>query len=135
MSENTQPVSYRQVLKNERFFALWLAQFVSSFGDWLAILALFSLVAFRLRGTPYQVAGIMISFIAPWAMLGPLAGVFVDRWSVKRTMIASDLIRAVIAVLLVIPAGLPQIYLLVFALSAVSCFFMPAQSVAIPIIV
>jgi len=135
MSDDATSSTYRDVLSNRRFFALWLAQFVSSFGDWLAILALFSLVAFRLHGSPYQVAGVMISFIAPWALLGPVAGVYVDRWNVKRTMIASDLLRAVIAALLALSGPLGQTYLLVFLLSSVSCFFMPAQAVAIPLIV
>ncbi|HJQ70504.1 MAG TPA: MFS transporter [Blastocatellia bacterium] len=134
--ENTGPVSLRQLIKNRQFVALWLSQLVSNFGDWLAILALFSLVAFKMKSTSYEVAGIMISFIIPMAFLGPVAGVFVDRWDVKKTMITSDLARAVIAALLVLPTtGLYQIYILVFALSAVSCFFLPAQSVAIPLIV
>jgi len=129
------PVTFRQLVKNRQFIALWVSQLVSSFGDWLAILALFSLVAFKMKSSPYEVAGIMISFIIPMAFLGPVAGVFVDRWDLKKTMIASDILRAVIAALLVLPSELYQIYILVFALSAISCFFLPAQSVAIPLIV
>jgi MFS family permease len=133
MTENpTPPVSFGQVLRNRQFLALWLANLVSNFGDWLAVLALFSLIAFRWQGTPYQVSGILISFVIPAALLGPIAGVFVDRWSVKRTMIASDLVRAVLAALLALAGSLPPLYLLIFALSAVSCFFLPAQMVAIP---
>lgn len=135
MDANQSAVTFQQVLSNRYYFLLWLALFVSSFGDWLAILALFSLVAFRFHGTPYQVAGIFISFITPWAFLGPVAGVFVDRWNLKRTMIASDLIRAVLAALLGLASGLYPTYFLVFALSAVSCFFMPAQNVAMPLLV
>lgn len=135
MDATASAVTFRQVLRKRRFFALWLAHLVSSFGDWLAVLAMFSLVAFRLHGTPYQVAGIFIALIIPWATLGPLAGVFVDRWSVKRTMIASDLVRAVIAVLLALAPGLYSLYFLLFALSCLSCFFLPAQNVAIPLLV
>lgn len=129
------PATFRQVLKNTRFLLLWLAHLVSTFGDWLALIALFSLVAFRFRGTAYHVAGILIAFTIPWAFLAPIAGVFVDRWNVKRTMIASDLIRAALAGLLGFASGVYQIYFLVFALSAVSCFFVPAQNVAIPVLV
>jgi MFS family permease len=56
----------------------------------------------------------------------------VDRWDVKRTLIMSDLIRAVLAVLLGVATALPHLYLLLFALSAVSCFCLPAQMVALP---
>ena len=79
-------VTFGQVLKNRSFLLLWLAQLISNFGDWLAILALFSLIAFRYHGSSYEVAGIMIAFVIPMAFLGPVAGVFVDRWNTKRTM-------------------------------------------------
>src|SRR5215813_1172882 len=124
-------VTFGQVLGNKQFLLLWLAQLISNFGDWLAILALFSLIAFRYHGTSYQVAGIMIAFVIPMAVLGPVAGVFVDRWDTKRTMISSDLIRAVILGLMIIATALSHMYLLIFALSAVSAFFMPAQTLAI----
>jgi MFS family permease len=124
-------VTFGQVLKNRQFLLLWLAQLISNFGDWLAILALFSLIAFRYHGSSYEVAGIMIAFVIPMAFLGPVAGVFVDRWNTKRTMISSDLIRAVILGLMILATALPHMYALIFALSAVSSFFMPAQTVAI----
>jgi MFS family permease len=135
MDVKTGAVSFRQVLKNKQFFALWLAQYISNFGDWLAVLALFSLVAFRLRGTPYQVGAIFLAYGIPWALLGPVAGVFVDRWNVKWTMISSDLIRAVLAIMLALVHDMSLLYLLFFGLSAVSCFFMPAQTSAIPLLV
>src|SRR5688572_25776052 len=131
--DQASPVTFRQLIKNRQFVALWVSQLVSNFGDWLAILALFSLIAFKMKSGSYEVAGVMISFIIPMAFLGPVAGVFVDRWDVKKTMIGSDLLRAVIAALLVLPTELYQFYILVFALSAVSCFFLPAQSVALPL--
>ena len=51
-------------------------------------------VTFRLKATPSQLALISVTFLIPFALLGPVAGVFVDRWDAKRTMISSDLIRA-----------------------------------------
>lgn len=132
METTASRVSFAKVLQNKQFFLLWLAQFVSSFGDWLAILALFNLVAFRWHGTPYQVSGVLIAFVIPWTFLGPFAGVFVDRWNLKWTMIASDLIRAVLVALLPFASHFYQLYVLFFLLSAVSCFFLPAQTTAIP---
>lgn len=135
MEEKPQEVSLKQLFKNRQFLTLWVAQLVSNFGDWLAFMALFAVVAFHSNGSPYQVAGIMISYVVPWAFFGPVAGVFVDRWDVKRTMIASDVIRGVIVVMLAFTTELYQVYALVFALSVASSFFVPAQSVAIPLIV
>ncbi len=127
-----QCVTFRQVLGNRPFLLLWVGQFVSSFGDWLAILALFSLIAFRWNGSPEKVAGIFIAFILPFAVLGPLAGVFVDRWNLKRTMIASDLLRAGLVVLFALASAAWQVYAVMAAVSTVSCFFMPAMNAAIP---
>jgi len=55
----------------------------------------------------------------------------VDRWPLKKTMIASDLIRGVLVLALVFVHDLHAIYAILFAMSVVSAFFIPAQSVAV----
>jgi MFS family permease len=57
--------------------------------------------------------------------------VFVDRWPLKPTLVASDLIRAVLAFLLIPSTAVWQVYLVLAALSCVSSFFGPAQQVTI----
>ncbi len=74
---------------------------------------------------------VLVSFMAPMAIVSPLAGVFVDRWHLKRTMIASDLIRGVLVLSLVFVNDLYVIYAILFTMSVVSAFFVPAQSVAV----
>jgi MFS family permease len=127
-----QRVTFRQVLANRMFLRLWIGQFISSFGDWLAILALFSLIAFRWNGSPETVAGIFIAFILPFSVLGPLAGVFVDRWNLKRTMIASDLLRAALVALFALARTPWHTYVVMALVSVVSSFFLPAMNKAIP---
>jgi len=117
------------------FRRLWMAQFVSVFGDFLAFYAASSFISFRLHGSPRQVTMIMVAFLTPFALVGPIAGVFVDRWDARRTMVMSDVIRAAL-VLSLLWAGAPwQIYSTFAVLSVVSTFFIPAQSVTTPIIV
>ncbi|HEY3134846.1 MAG TPA: MFS transporter [Blastocatellia bacterium] len=128
-------MTIREVLKLKPVRRLWTAQVVSVFGDFLAIFAVLSYVSFNLHATAVQVTLISISFMIPFAVIGPVAGVFVDRWNVKRTMIASDLIRAVLALALVFAGNLAEIYGILFLLSAVSTFFVPAQSVTVRTIV
>ncbi len=135
MSEVPRQMTIREVLQLKPMRRLWLAQVVSVFGDFLAIFAVLSYVSFNLHASASQVTGISVSFMIPFAVIGPLAGVFVDRWNVKRTMIASDLIRAVLAIGLVFASSLSQIYIILFLLSAVSAFFMPAQTVTLRTIV
>ena len=126
---------FRSVLKNRGFMRLWVAQLVSQFGDFVALMALFSLVAFRRGGNASQVSGILVSFYVPFILVGPVAGAMVDRWDLKRTLVGSDLIRAVLAGALALAATMPQLYAAFLLLCTVSCFFMPAQMVAIRLLV
>src|SRR3977135_3665435 len=121
-----QPVPGGSVLRLPAFRAVWIAQFVSIFGDFLALFGIISYITFRLHGTAVQVTTITIAYILPLAILGPFAGVLVDHFNVKRTMIASDLIRGVLALLLIVCSSVPQIAGVLLALSVVSCLFVPA---------
>jgi MFS family permease len=129
------PLGLGDVLKLAPVRRLWLAQVVSVFGDFLALFAVLTHASFDLHANAAQVSGITIAFMLPFAVVGPLAGVFVDRWNVRRTMIASDLIRCVIVLLLIAAPSLGGIYVLLFLMSTVSTFFVPAQSVTLRTIV
>ena len=135
MASEVVQLTVREVIKLKPVRRLWMAQIVSVFGDFLSIFAVLSYVSFNLHASAAQVTLITVAFMIPSALIGPVAGVFVDRWRVKRTMIASDLIRAVLALGLVFAASLGQIYAILFLLSAVSTFFAPAQSVTLRTIV
>ena len=74
---------------------------------------------------------ILVAYLLPLALVSPLAGVFVDKWNVKWTMIASDMVRGVLVLVLLFVRDLNAIYCIFFALSTVSSFFVPAQSVAV----
>ncbi len=135
MASATTALSFRAVLKLPGLRRLWIGQIVSVFGDFLAIYAIFAIIGFRMHGTPTQVSLVLISYLLPFAFISPIAGVFVDRWDVKRTMIASDLCRAALCILLLFVSNVWQIYAILFTMSAVSSFFMPAQQVTIRTIV
>ncbi len=124
-------LTFREVLALTVMRRIWYAQIVSLLGDFLALFAVISVATFRMHATPSEVSGVQIAYMLPLAFLGPLAGVFVDRWPLKPTLVASDLVRAGLVVLLVVSTNLWQVYAVLIALSAVSSFFMPAQSVTI----
>jgi DHA3 family macrolide efflux protein-like MFS transporter len=130
-SQPTSTLGFREVLQTPAVKRLWIAQIVSIFGDFLAIFAVISVVTFQLHGTPTQVSMILAAYLAPLAIVSPLAGVFVDKWNVKRTMIASDVIRGLLVISLLFVRDLYAIYAIFFAMSTVSSFFLPAQSVAV----
>jgi len=119
------------ILKHRPFRIMWMAQFVSIFGDFLALFGVILMITYRWHGTVLDITTITIAFVLPLTIVGPIAGVFVDHWNVKRVMIASDLIRAVLVVLLVFVTDIRQICVIFAVLSTVSSFFAPAQSVTL----
>src|SRR6476469_5209056 len=111
------PMTFRDVLGIAVMRRVWYAQVVSLFGDFLALFAVIAVVSFRMHGTPAQVTGIQIAYMLPIVFIGPIAGVFVDRWPLKPTLVASDLIRAVLALLLIPSTSVWHVYLVLGALS------------------
>jgi DHA3 family macrolide efflux protein-like MFS transporter len=125
------PMTFRDVLGIDVMRRVWYAQIVSLFGDWLALFAVIAVVSFAMHGTPKQIIGVQIAYMLPIVFVGPVAGVFVDRWPLKPTLVSSDLIRAVFALLLLFATSMWHVYLVLAALSCVSAFFGPAQQVTI----
>lgn len=128
---STTPMSFRDVLRIDVMRRVWYAQIISLFGDWLALFAVLAVVSFTMHGTPRQIVGVQIAYMLPIVFIGPIAGVFVDRWPIKPTLISSDLIRAVLALLLIPSTTVWHVYFVLAALSCVSAFFGPAQQVTI----
>jgi MFS family permease len=127
---------YVRLAVNGSFSALQTGQVISLLGDRVNQVALAALV----YGTTNSAIAGSLTFVAatlPNLLFGPLAGVLVDRWDQKRVLIASDLIRAGIVVL--IPAGVAVnvvlAYPLVFLLTTVSIFFRPARVAVLPRVV
>ena len=110
---------------------LWTAQVVSVFGDFLALFAVINFLTFHLDARPEQVTGLQIAYLLPIAVLGVLAGVFVDRWPLKPTLVSSDLTRAALCCLLLLAHSTVQFCLVLASISIVSSLFGPAQGVAI----
>jgi MFS transporter, DHA3 family, macrolide efflux protein len=125
------PLSMGDVMRIPMMRRLWYAQIISVFGDFLALFAVISILTFKLHATAQQVTGVQIAYMLPIAVLGILAGVFVDRWPLKPTMVSSDSIRAALCLLLLLATQIWHFYAILAAISVVSSFFGPAQGVAI----
>ena len=124
-------------LINRNFAFLAIGQAISNMGDFVYSTTLLVWV-FVLTHSAGAVSGVLIAQYAPVFVLGPVAGVFVDRWNRRQTMIVADIVRAVAALLpFLVPAALrlPAIYTSVFLLSSFSRFFMPARSGVLQVIV
>ena len=126
---------YLRLFRNRNFSLLWTGQLVSLLGDRIHVIALGALVA--TRGTALEVGITFAMTAVPSVLLGPLAGVFVDRWDRRRTMIACDLVRAVLvlAVPLAFEVHIGLVYVTAFAIATVTLLFRPAKTAVIPAVV
>src|SRR5215470_13666311 len=100
-----------------------MGQVVSEIGDYFNNIAVFALVMEK-SGSGLVVSGVMLARAIPAVIAGPLAGVLLDRLDRKRIMIASDLIRAVVALGFLFTIHQPHAWLL-YALSALLMFASP----------
>src|SRR5215471_10214442 len=83
-----------RMLGSTSFFRLWLAQVVSSLGDWIGLVAVLSLAARVGGSSPEASIGLVMSArMLPGFFFGSVAGVLVDRWDRKRVMVTCDVGR------------------------------------------
>ena len=134
--------SLQRTLINRNYAKLWCGQAVSAVGDSVFGTTLVLWVSQVLAGgrswAPAAVGGILVAAGAAFALVGPFAGVFVDRWNRKSTMMRTEVIRAGMVAGLIglsfvpvrdLPVGLwlAAMYLVVFVLNAAGQFFSPAR--------
>ncbi|MCK4522846.1 MFS transporter [Candidatus Aerophobetes bacterium] len=133
--------SLLRVLKNRNFLALWIGQIISQFGDRLAQMALIGLYLKQTAGISLShsvpvMRNLFFFSTLPILLFSPVAGVYVDRWSRKKTLIATDLLRAGLILLIPLLAGYTDgmwsVYGVIFLVFTVTCFFSPAKSAIIP---
>ena len=135
MTEPTMGV--RDILRIPDYRRLIGGQAISDIGDGITFLLLL-LVINHLTGSAAALALMAIAEAVPQFSVGLVAGVYVDRWNRRTVMLAADLIRAGILLLVAVAATagiVPLLYVLGFAQSSVSTFFRPARGALLPRIV
>lgn len=120
--------SSEKLLQNKPYRFLISAQLISNLGDWLSMLAVFTLVGLKWNATPFEISLIVLSLAIPMTLLGPVSGVFSDRLVRKHIMIASDIARGFIIMGLIFADQLWHIYTLLFLLGVCSSIFNPAKN-------
>ena len=120
--------------RNRNFRLLYIGQTISQLGDWFNTVAVYALLL-DLTGSATAVAWMLIVQMLPIALVGPLAGVVVDRLNRRRIMMAADLARGCLVLGLLLVRRADQIWIayVVTALSvAAQAFFEPARTATIP---
>lgn len=122
------------VLRRRNFALLWFGQLVSLTGDYVLLVAL-PFYTYQLTGSVLDTGLMFLVQGLPSLLLGSLAGVFVDRWDRRYTMIASDFLRMGILLFLLFVHTRDLvwiIYVVAFSEQVVSQFFLPAKGAIIP---
>lgn len=127
--------AYRALLRNGRFRNLFWAMLTSSLGDWIGLFAILALTETLLGATragAFAMSAIMIARIVPTLVLGPVAGVFVDRWDRRRTLIVTDVVRGIVMALLAFAGDIFQLVVATFVIELMSTLFIPAKDATLP---
>lgn len=120
--------------RNRDFRLLYIGQTGSQLGDWFNAVAVYALLL-DLTGSATAVAWMMIVQFLPVALIGPLAGVVVDRVDRRRLMIATDIARGTLILGLLLVRRRQDVWIayvvMAFTIGA-SAFFEPARTATIP---
>lgn len=125
------------VLRKRNYALLWSAQLISMMGDW-AMFAALPYFVYQLTDSVLATGVMFMIQVLPPLVLGSAAGVFVDRWDRRWTMIGSTLFRGVVLLVLLGVRSAEMIwfvYLAGFLEAAATQFFSPANNALLPLLV
>lgn len=129
-------LTYKQLITGNRHFRnlLW-GQVISELGNWFNFIAGLGLVRWVSDASPIAAGIIFACRVLPFAFFSPIAGTFVDRFSRRQVMIASDLLRAGVALAFLLVSSADDLWIAYFSmamLSILGAFFDGAKNAATP---
>ena len=122
--------------KSSDFLRFWFAQLFSQLGDRVYQMALVGLMAVRHPGSVMEMTNLISFTIIPVFIVGPIAGVYIDRWDRRTILFICDFIRGLLilfaAFYLVHLSVIWPMYAVVFMIFSLSRFYVPAKMSFIP---
>jgi len=127
----------RELFRNRDFVLLWIGQLLSQIGDQCLLIAGITLIS-NLTNSPLAMLIPALSIAVPQLLFGLMGGVIADRWNRKQVMVASDVLRGLIVLSVLLINSAQQLWILYLAaagLAVVGVGFYPARNASIPKIV
>jgi MFS family permease len=122
------------LLRQRNFGCIWIGGLISLTGDWMLLTAL-PVYIYQLTGSTLATGAMLAVRVVPRILLGSVAGVFVDRWDRRQTLIVTNLLLALgLLPLLLVTSGtwLWLVYFVAFVQSALAQFVTPALGALLP---
>jgi MFS family permease len=131
-----QSLTYGELIRGNRNFRNLLAgQFISELGNWFNFIAGLGLVRVVSEASPTAAGLFFVARLLPFALMSPIAGTFVDRFSRRQVMIATDLLRSAVALSFLLVTSAEDLwiaYLATVLLHTFGAFFDGAKNAAAP---
>ena len=122
-----------RLLGSTSFFRLWLAQVVSSLGDWIGLFAILTLTARVAKGSPEAaIALVMSARMIPGFFLASVGGVLVDRWDRRKVMFSCDIGRGLVLATLPLVKSVWVLFLASLVLEVLTLLWSPAKEASVP---
>lgn len=153
VSDDKENQGFLPVLKNPNFLALWGGQLFCQLADKVYLVLMIALINTQFQASNQSISGwvsaLMMAFTIPAVLFGSVAGVFVDRWTKKTVLVATNVWRGLLVLSIplllwlthdwqpigVLPVGFVIILGVTFLVSTLTQFFAPAEQTAIPLVV
>ncbi|MBE9917666.1 MFS transporter [Paenibacillus donghaensis] len=119
------------VLKIKGYRLLWSTQLLSNLGDAIRNWAILFWVFHASSQSPLMQSMVLLAEYMPALLIGPFAGIWVDRYAFKKVLLASTLLRALLslaAIPFIISGQIGMVLGLIAISSVVQQFFQPAVS-------
>lgn len=122
-------------LSEKSFLYLWIGEIFTQIPTHLFNFFLI-LQVFKLTHSNTAVSGVVLSFTIPAILFGSVAGAYVDRWDKKKVLVITNLLRAILMLILIIFLNnIVVIYILSLLVSVLVQFFIPAETPMVPLTV
>lgn len=122
------------LLRQRNFGLLWFGGLISFAGDWMTLIAL-PIYIYKLTNSVFATGLMWMSAMLPGVVLGSVAGVFVDRWDRRLTMIIANFLTVPLMLLLLLVQSADQvwiIYVVYIIKSTIGNFMGPAENALLP---
>jgi dTMP kinase len=130
--ETPAPAAPWRIFGTRSYFRLWMAQVISSTGDWIGLIAILAIAARVSNDSAAAVSLVMFARVVPGFFLGAVGGVLIDRLDRRKVMVFCDIGRASMLLLLPFVENLLGLVLISFALEILTLLWGPAKDASVP---